>query len=349
MAQPEKSQPREFMRPDLAAPSAGAHTVPNPALSFGTTRGLTSVNPLRGIALKILSVTVFTGMAVCIKAVAPEIPPGEAVFFRSFFAIPVILVWLVSMHDLRHGLDTVHRMGHVWRGLVGTSAMGLGFTALGLLPLPEATAIGYAAPLLTVIFAAMFLGEEVRLFRLSAVAIGLAGVVIVLSPRLSLTSVETASKFQAIGAFAALLAAVFAALAQVFVRKLVQTERTPAIVFYFSLTAALISLATLPFGWELPDPRQAALLVGAGFLGGIGQILLTESYRHAETSVIAPFEYVSMILALALGYTIFGEVPTRTMLAGAALIVLAGLFILWRERQLGIERAGARRVMTPQG
>ena len=90
-------------------------------------------------------------------------------FFRSFFAIPVILAWLVWTGDLRHGLDTLYPMGHVWRGLVGTTAMGLGFTALGLLPLPEATALGYAAPLLTVIFAAMFLGEQVRAFRLSAV------------------------------------------------------------------------------------------------------------------------------------------------------------------------------------
>ena len=91
------------------------------------------------------------------------------------------------------------------------------------------------------------------------------------------------------------------------------------------------------------------LLIAAGFLGGIGQILLTESYRHAETGVIAPFEYVSMLLALILGYALFAEVPTRTMLVGAALIVAAGLFIIWRERQLGIERAKARKVMTPQG
>ena len=88
-------------------------------------------------------------------------------FFRSFFAIPVILAWLAWSGDLRHGLDTLYPMGHVWRGLVGTTAMGLGFTALGLLPLPEATALGYAAPLLVVVFAAMFLGEQVRVFRLA--------------------------------------------------------------------------------------------------------------------------------------------------------------------------------------
>lgn len=307
------------------------------------------MNPLRGIGLKVASVAVFTLMAVCIKASAEQVPPGQSVFFRSFFAIPVILAWLIWKHDLRHGLDTRHPMDHLWRGLVGATAMGLGFTALGLLPLPEATALGYAAPLLTVVFAAMFLGERVRAFRMTAVVIGLVGVTIVLAPRMTLTSVEAASKLETIGAMAALLGAVFAALAQVFVRKLVQTEATAAIVFYFSVTAAGLSLATLPFGWAVPDVPGFALLVGAGLLGGVGQILLTESYRHAEAGLIAPFEYASMLLALGFGYALFEEVPTRTMLAGAALIVAAGLFIIWRERQLGIQRAGARRVMTPQG
>ncbi len=307
------------------------------------------MNPLRGIGLKVLSVMVFTMMAICIKSAAPHVPAGEAVFFRSFFAMPVILAWLIWAHNLRHGLDTLNPLGHLWRGLVGTSAMGLGFTALGLLPLPEATALGYAAPLLTVIFAAMFLGEEVRAFRLTAVFVGLIGVVIVLLPNLTVTSLDAADSMLAIGAMAALLGAVFAALAQVFVRKLITSEPTAAIVFYFSLTASVLSLVTLPFGWVFPTAREAMFLVGAGLLGGVGQILLTESYRHAETGVIAPFEYVSMLLALILGYTIFGEIPTRPMLIGAALIVTAGLFIIWRERRLGIQRAGSRKVMTPQG
>jgi drug/metabolite transporter (DMT)-like permease len=308
------------------------------------------VNPLRGIGLKVLSVLLFVAMAVCIKASAPHVPPGERVFFRSFFAIPVIVGWLAWTRKLRHGLDTDHPMGHFWRGLVGTSAMALNFTALGLLPLPEATALGYAAPLLTVIFAAMFLGEQVRAFRLTAVFVGLIGVVIVLLPRLTLTAdLGKASALEALGAMAALFGAVFAALAQVFVRKLIHTEATVAIVFYFSATAAALSLLTLPFGWVAPTWPETALLVGAGLLGGVGQILLTESYRHAETAAIAPFEYVSMLLALFFGYWIFAEVPTPSMLAGAALIVAAGLFIIWRERKLGIQRANARKVITPQG
>jgi drug/metabolite transporter (DMT)-like permease len=310
------------------------------------------LNPLRGIALKVLSVIVFTCMAICIKAAAPHVPPGEAVFFRSAFAIPVILGWLWWLGwagGLRDALATAHALGHFWRGLVGTAAMGFGFTALGLLPLPEATALSYAAPLLAVIFAAMFLGEKVRAFRLSAVFVGLLGVLVVLAPRLTLASPTEASALQALGAMAALLGAVCSALAQVTVRKLLGTEATAAIVFYFSLTSTVLSLLTLPFGWAVPVGHEAVLLVSAGLLGGVGQILLTESYRHAETGVIAPFEYASMIFALVFGYALFGEVPTVSMLVGATLIVAAGLLIIWRERRLGTARAAARRAMTPRG
>jgi drug/metabolite transporter (DMT)-like permease len=184
--------------------------------------------PLRGIALKLGSVMCFIVMAALIKATAGHVPPGEAVFFRSFFAIPVIVIWLIYRRELATGFRAVQPMGHFWRGFVGTLAMGLGFAGLGLLPLPEVTAIGYAAPLLTVIFAAMFLGEDVRAFRITAVALGLVGVMIVLSPRITVLSPDTASQREALGAMLVLFSAVFAALAQVFVRKLVMTEKTPA-------------------------------------------------------------------------------------------------------------------------
>jgi len=305
------------------------------------------MQPVRGVLLKIGSVLVFIVMASLIKYTADTIPPGEAVFFRSLFAMPVILAWLGWRHELRKGLRTAHPMGHVWRGVVGTMAMGLGFAGLAFLPLPEVTAIGYAAPLLVVIFAAMFLGEQVGLFRISAVVVGVVGVLIVLSPRLSVGT--DLSHAEALGAVLVLGGAVFAALAQIFVRKLVATESTSAIVFYFSLTATLLSLFTLPFGWAVPLASELILLVLAGLLGGVGQILLTSSYRHADASVIAPFEYVSILFALAIGYWVFSEVPTWTMLGGAALVVLAGIMIILRERQLGLKRARQRKAMTPQG
>jgi drug/metabolite transporter (DMT)-like permease len=307
------------------------------------------MRPLRGISFKIASVLVFIVMAALIKATSDHVPPGQAVFFRSLFAIPVIVAWLAWRNELGAGLRTAQPMGHVWRGFVGTCAMGLGFAGLGFLPLPEVTAIGYAAPLLTVVFAAMFLGENVRLFRMSAVALGLAGVLIVLSPRLTTLTDGQVQTAEALGATLVLGGAVFAALAQVFVRRLVMTETTSAIVFWFSATATILSLVTLPFGWVVPGPAEALMLVAAGILGGVGQILLTTSYREADASVVAPFEYVSMLFALAFGYFLFDEVPTLTMLTGALLIVTAGILIIWRERQLGLERARQRKAMTPQG
>jgi drug/metabolite transporter (DMT)-like permease len=307
------------------------------------------MRPLRGILLKLGSVVTFILMSALIKSVADRIPPGEIVFVRSFLALPVIVVWLAWLGDLRGGFRTQNPMGHMWRGLVGTIAMGCGFAGLAYLPLPEVTAIGYAAPLLVVIFAAMFLNEDVRAFRIGMVVMGMVGVMIVLSPRLTLVSGETVRATEAFGAMLVLTGAVFAALAQIFVRKLVLTEGTSAIVFWFSLTASALSLVTLPFGWVWPSAHDAMILVLIGLLGGVGQILLTSAYRHADASVVAPFDYASMLFALAIGYWAFDEVPTLTTLAGAALVVTAGVLIIWRERRLGIERARQRKAMTPQG
>lgn len=306
------------------------------------------MHPLRGIAFKLGSVTVFIVMAAMVKATSAHVPGGQAVFFRSFFAIPVIVAWLAWQGELRTGLRTSDPLGHVWRGFAGTLAIGLGFAGLAYLPFPEVTAIGYAAPLLTVVFAAMFLGEQVRLFRISTVALGLAGVLIVLSPRMSVLE-GGAGQAEALGAILVLGGAVFAALAQVFVRKLVATEKTATIVFWFSVTSTALSLATIPFGWVMPTPFEAALLVMVGLLGGVGQILLTSAYRWADASLVAPFDYASMLMSLAIGWFVFAEAPTATMLAGAAVIILAGILIILRERRLGLERSRQRRAMSPQG
>ena len=160
---------------------------------------LTQNIPGRAIALKLGAVFLFMVMAALIKAASGSVPPGQAVFFRSLFAIPVIGLWLWQQGHLHDGLYVNKLLGHVWRGLFGTTAMGLTFAGLALLPLPEVTAIGYATPMFTVLFAAIFLGEKVRLFRLSAVALGLIGVMIVLAPRLSIgADVGTAATLGAI-------------------------------------------------------------------------------------------------------------------------------------------------------
>jgi drug/metabolite transporter (DMT)-like permease len=307
------------------------------------------MQPLTGIALKLCSVLMFITMASLIKATSEHVPPGQAVFFRSIFAVPIILGWLAVRGDLKTGLTVESKMSHFWRGFIGTAAMGLFFASLGLLPLPEVTAIGFAAPLLIVIFAAMFLGEPVGVFRLASVGLGLVGVVIIMAPRLTLLSADVVEMTQAIGTMVALMAAVCMALAQIYIRKLVQTEQTSAIVFYFSLTSSGLALLTLPFGWVIPSATEAALLVAAGLIGGVGQILLTSAYRFAGASVVAPFDYASMLFALVIGFFIFDEVPTVQMLLGAGIVIIAGVVIIWREQVLGLKRSKARSGMTPQG
>lgn len=304
-------------------------------------------HPLKGIMLKLISVLVFTIMAALLKATAPEVPAGQQVFFRSFFALPVILAWVIWRGELRVGLRVADPLSHVWRGVAGSIAMGCSFAGLGLLPFPEATALGYAMPLLTVVFAAMFLGERVGWFRLSMVMMGMGGVMLVLSPRFGV-SAETVTVYQTLGAVMTLAGATFGALAQVFIRKMVDDERTSAIVFWFSVTATILSLATLPFGWVIPDAGTTAVLVLIGLLGGVGQILLTSSYRFADASVVAPFEYSSMVMALLIGWFVFGEGMSGLMAFGAAIIMAAGIAIILRERRLGLERARARKAAPPR-
>ena len=138
-------------------------------------------------------------------------------------------------------------------------------------------------------------------------------------------------------------------MAMIQMRRLAQKERTATIVIYFSLTCSLIATFSIAFGWVMPTTGQAALLVTAGLCGGIGQLLLTACYRYADTSTIAPFEYTSLLLAIAIGFLLFEEAVTATTLIGGAIVVSAGIFIIYREHKLGIERKKARRASTPNG
>ncbi|KZX90855.1 MAG: DMT family transporter [Sulfitobacter sp.] len=305
-----------------------------------------SARPALGVGLKITAILLFTCMSAIIKSLADDVPAGESVFFRSFFAIPVILIWLAQRGKLKSGLKTKNPMGHVWRGLFGTTAMGLTFTGLGLLPLPEVTAIGFATPIFTVILAAVLLGEQIRLIRVTAVAIGLVGVMIILWPRFS--SIGTMEQTATIGALLILMATMVRSLVQIHIRQLVQNEDTAAIVFYFSVTASVLALFTLPFGWVMPDLQTFGLLVLAGLIGGVAQILITSAYRFGSASMLAPYDYTSMLFAILLGYIFFAELPTMMMLAGAALVISAGALVIWRERQLGMERGKARSVTDPK-
>lgn len=306
-----------------------------------------SGNPLKGIMFKVGAVATFVAMSSCIKA-AGALPAGQIVFFRAFFAVIPIIVMLSWQHELRGAWRTNHPWGHVARGLVGVAAMGFTFMGLTRLPLPDAITLNYAQPLLVVVFSAIFLGEAIRLYRWSAVVVGFIGVVIISWPKLTLLTGEGMESGQAVGVIAALLGAASSAAAMLLVRKLVQTERTPTIVLWFSLSASGIALLSIPFGWDPLTWVQTGLLVLAGIFGGVAQILMTESYRHAEATTVAPFEYTSMILSIAVGYFVFGDLPTIYTVVGGLIVVAAGIFIIWREHKLGLENGKVRKVSPQQ-
>jgi drug/metabolite transporter (DMT)-like permease len=299
-------------------------------------------NPMRGIAFKVASVIFFLAMQTFIKLAGSDIQPGQVTFYRSFFALFPIMAFLAYRGQLKSSFYTENPIGHLKRGTLGIISMGLGFYGLLHLPLPEAIALGYALPLVAVIFAAVFLGETVRIYRWSAVFVGLIGVAIVSWPKLTLFREGGVEAEQAIGAVTVLLASVLGGMAMIQVRRLVEEEKTSTIVLYFSLTASTFSLFTVPFGWDFLDLAPQLFLIAAGFCGGIAQILLTESYRHAEVSTIAPFEYTSIVLGSILAYFVFDDTPTTTMVVGTAIIVAAGVFIIYREHRLGAERVAAR-------
>jgi drug/metabolite transporter (DMT)-like permease len=298
------------------------------------------VQPLLGIALKIASALAFTLMSAGVKLVAERYPIGEVVFFRSAFALVPLLAWLSWRGDLINAVRTDDLKGHLLRGIISTSGMFAGFIALSYLPLSDAVAIGYASPLITVVLAALILKETVRAYRWSAVVVGFVGVIIMLLPHLNGSIVAQGLAGSAgVGALFALFAACCSAGATIQIRRLMVRERTGAIVFYFSPLTTFMGLMTIVLGWRMPDLADAVLLVVIGILGGIGQILLTLSYRHADTSVIAPFEYTTMLWAVLIGWFAFSQLPQATVVAGGLIVAAAGCFVLWRERQLGLQRA----------
>src|SRR4051812_10959608 len=284
-------------------------------------------------------------MSAGLKVVSADYPTGELVFFRSAFALVPLLVWLRWQGDLINAVRTDNLRGHLLRGIIGSCGMFSGFVALSYLPLHDAIAIGYASPLIVVILAALVLKETVRAYRWSAVVVGFLGVLIMLSPNLGLGALGSGAPARglngspAIGAMFALFGAFCSAGATIQVRRLTQFEKTGAIVLYFTLLTTALGAVTILLGWRVPPLGDASLLVLIGILGGIGQILLTQSYRFADTSVIAPFEYTTMIWALLFGWFVFGEMPSSAVTVGATIVAGAGMFVLWRERQLGLKRA----------
>lgn len=294
---------------------------------------------LYGVVLKLVSTFVFALMLVAVKYLGERVPPGEVVFFRSFFGAVPVLLMVAWQHKFIDAFRTPRPVGHVLRSFFGVSSMMLGFAAYQRMPIADAVAIGYASPLLTVVIAALTLGEVVRGYRWSAIAIGFCGVIVILWPHLKDLEHLNTDK-AALGAVFAFSGALFGACAGTQVRRLtLMQEDTSTIVVYFSLGCALISFLSIPLQpWVIPSALDLVFLIGAGLTGGLGQILLTRSYYYADASVVAPLEYVSIIWAVLFGWWLFGDLPNITVIIGAAIVVFSGVIIIWRERQIGLRR-----------
>jgi drug/metabolite transporter (DMT)-like permease len=253
-------------------------------------------------------------------------------FFRSIFALLPLLIWLGLQGNILALTRSRHFGGHAVRSLSGTGGMFFSYLALAYLPLADATALSYAAPLFTVILAAVLLGEVVRGYRWTSVAIGFLGVLVMLSPHSDVF--DTASTGAMLGSAAGLLTALLSAVSAVQIRHLARTEQPGAIVLYFSLITTTIGLATIIFGWTMPTPWQFGFLLSAGIFGGMAQILVTVSLRHAQASLLAPFEYTTMLWSVLIGYFALGQLPVATTIVGGVVVAAAGLFAVWRESRL---------------
>ena len=253
------------------------------------------------------------------------------VFYRSAFGIPVIVAMALFMGrpDLLRArrLDT-----HAGRSIAGAISMYFNFASYALLPLADATALSFAQPLFVVILAATMLGERVHIYRWSAVVVGFIGVLLVAGPEASMQPAALR------GAAYALIGAALTALAMIYLRRMSAHEHSITIAFYYMIATSLFSLFTVPFGWIWPTTDQAAVLIFAGLCGGAGQLFLSFSYRFAEASAVAPFDYTAMIWAVVLGYFLFHELPAAQVWLGSAIVIACGLLILWRERKLGRQR-----------
>ncbi len=261
-------------------------------------------------------------MAVVVRMLAPHIPVGEIVFGRSAGALLIIVTTLAISGNGRLAFRTSRPLAQILRGLTGSAAMTLNFLALAYLSLAEAQSVMYTSPLFTIVIAAAVLGYKISRPRWGAVVIGFFGTALVLGA-------NPVSAWQAslLGSSIALVGAALTAAALLQVRNLARTETAPSITTYFTLIAALGSLVTLPFGWVWPGTAQFIQLALLGGLGALAHLLLTLSLAKAEPVLLAPFEFLNIVWAIAIGAVLLDEQVSAFSLAGAGLIVGACLVI----------------------
>jgi len=267
-------------------------------------------------------------MAALIK-LAIEMPVGQVLFIRSALPIPFLLAYVVWTGKL-HRFKTDRLGMHLSRTFLGLGSVFFWFLALRYLPLSDVTALLYLSPILSVIFGALLLKEKVGLFRSGAVVVGMFGMFIIMMPNVRGNYGPEAT----FGVVLCILNTICFSLSLIQIRQMSSSEDSLAIVFYFSLFSALLTLPSVFWGWELHNMDQVLIFLGIGLFGGLGQLCMTMCYRYAPVSLIAPFEYSTLIWALIIGYLMFDEMPVPSTLAGAALIICAGLIVAYRESVL---------------
>lgn len=276
-----------------------------------------------GIALRVAAMACMAVMFATVKwATARGVPIFEIVFFRNAFAFVPLGIYIARTSGPAI-LRTSRPGAHITRAAIGLTGMVGGFAAVGLMPLTEATALGFTAPLFMVALSALILREPVGWHRWGAVAVGFVGVLVMVHP--------DPAHMATLGALFALVGALGSAGAMIAIREIGRTEPGPRIVFYFTLAGALVGLASLPFGWVLTDAPTFGVLVLGGLIGGVGQLLLTQALRLAPIGAVAPFDYIQLVWASLLGFLIWGERLRPETVAGAAVVAASGLYIVYRE------------------
>ncbi|TAK09038.1 MAG: DMT family transporter [Rhizorhabdus sp.] len=296
-------------------------------------RPLQGAHILRGIALRCLSVICFAVMSTAMKWASQDgVTAIEMLFFRSVFGLPVVLGWLMLGPGL--GVIRTRRPGaHLLRSAIGISGILLAFGALIRLPLADAVTIGFSAPIFATILSALLLRERVGPHRWTAVALGFAGVALVVRPG--------GEVLDHLGLLMAIGGAVGSAGVTVAIRQLGTTEHPGTIVMGFFLCSTIVSGIGMLFVAQPHDAATWAVLVLAAVSGAAAQLLMTQSLHAAPVSVVTPFDYLQIIWVTVLGWLIWAAVPGLNTVLGAALIIASGLYTVWREHRLHRERIAA--------
>ena len=285
-----------------------------------------------GILCRIGSGFSFATMGALLKLASEQgLNAPELVFYRSLFSLPVVLFWVLKRESLA-ALRPNRPLAHIWRSGLGLLSMGLTFQALILLPLADATAINFTAPIFATILSFLVLREFVGVHRWAAVFVGFIGVLIVARPG--------GSSLPLLGVGIALAGALGQAGVTTTLRHLQRSENVAAIVFWFAISGVLVGALLMPVFGRLHGLEAMVLVLAGGLAGGVGQLLMTSSLR-APVSVVSPFDYLQIVAATTYGWLLFSDIPSAHTLIGAALIAASGLYTAWREHRRRVLRAAA--------